>query len=260
MLRLMFLACALGLAAAEPASPLPGYRYAWGDEFDGAKLDTDKWSYRTGPRMWSEQRPANVSVADGRLRLAGLKEAAGDLKYTAGGVISKRLFRYAYYEASFKVPPGAGWHTSFWVLRNGGQSTEPRVEIDICENDSVKLTDYGINHHQWSPGPHVAMGGKHIKTPDLSAGFHVWGCEFTPTTLKHYFDGKLVHTFDATKLQHGDGNVWLTMIAAGLGGAKSVDDKQLPAAAEFDYVRVFLPTAKAPAAESAPPAEKLPVK
>lgn len=260
MLRLMFLACALGLAAAEPASPLPGYRYAWGDEFDGAKLDTDKWSYRTGPRMWSEQRPANVSVADGRLRLAGLKEAAGDLKYTAGGVISKRLFRYAYYEASFKVPPGAGWHTSFWVLRNGGQSTEPRVEIDICENDSVKLTDYGINHHQWSPGPHVAMGGKHIKTPDLSAGFHVWGCEFTPTTLKHYFDGKLVHTFDAAKLQHGDGNVWLTMIAAGLGGTKSVDDKQLPAAAEFDYVRVFLPTAKAPAAESVPPAEKPPVK
>jgi len=113
MLRLMFLACALGLAAAEPASPLPGYRYAWGDEFDGAKLDTDKWSYRTGPRLWSEQRPANVSVVDGHLRLVGLKEAAGDLKYTAGGVISKRLFRYAYYEASFKVPPGAGWHTSF---------------------------------------------------------------------------------------------------------------------------------------------------
>jgi len=104
------------------------------------------------------------------------------------------------------------------------------------------------------------MGGKHIKTPDLSVGFHVWGCEFTPTTLKHYFDGKLVHTFDATKLQHGDGNVWLTMVAAGMGGTKSVDDKQLPAAAEFDYVRVFLPTAKALAAESAPPAEKLPVK
>ena len=76
MLRLMFLACALGLAAAEPASPLPGYRYAWGDEFDGAKLDTDKWSYRTGPRLWSEQRPANVSVVDD---LTGLSETLTSL-------------------------------------------------------------------------------------------------------------------------------------------------------------------------------------
>lgn len=243
----------VGLAAAEPACPLPGYRFVWGDEFDAAKLDTAKWSYRTGPRLWSEQRAENVSLVDGRLRLTGLKETVGNLKYTAGGVISKRLFRYGYYEASFKVPPGAGWHTSFWVLRNGGKSDEPRVEIDICENDSVKLTDYGINHHQWTPLPHVAMGGKHIKTPDLSAAFHVWGCEFTATELKHYFDGKLVHTFDATKLKHGDGNVWLTTIAAGLGGTKSVDDKKLPAFAEFDYVRVFVPVvASASEAKPAP--------
>lgn len=246
-MRLWSLACLpLALVAADPVCPVPGYRFVWGDEFAGTKLDTDKWVYRTGPRLWSEQRAANVSLVDGRLRLTGLKEDAGDLKYTAGGVISKRLFRYAYYEASFKVPPGAGWHTSFWVLRNGGKGDEPRVEIDICENDSVRLTDYGINHHQWTPLPHVALGGKHIKTPDLSAAFHVWGCEFTSTELRHYFDGKLVHRFDATKLRHGDGNVWLTTIAAGLGGTKSVDEKRLPAYAEFDYVRVFTPVAPAP--------------
>ena len=141
-MRLWFLCCLpMALVAADPACPLPGYRYVWGDEFDAAKLDTAKWDYRTGPRLWSEQRPANVSLVDGHLRLTGLKEAAGDLKYTAGGIISKRLFRYAYYEASFRVPKGAGWHTSFWVLRNGSKADEPRVEIDICENDSVKLTD-----------------------------------------------------------------------------------------------------------------------
>ena len=92
----------------------------------------------------------------------------------------------------------------------------------------------------------MALGGKHIKTPDLSAAFHVWGCEFTATELRHYFDGKLVHAIDATKLQHGDGNVWLTMIAAGLGGTKSVDEAHLPAFAEFDYVRVFEPVRAVP--------------
>jgi len=241
MLRWLCLTVSMTLGATDPVCPLSGYHYFWGDEFNGTKLDTTLWTYRTGPRLWSLQREANVTVADGHLLLKGQKEVAGDLNYTAGGIISRKLFRYGYYEASFKVPSGAGWHTSFWVLCHEGGDVGPRLEIDICENDSVKPMDYGINHHQWVPSPHVAMGGKHIKTPDLSAAFHVWGCEFTPTTLRYYFDHQLVHTFDATKAQHGDGNIWLTMIAAGLGGTKAVDDQKLPAYAEYDYVRFFAP-------------------
>ncbi len=34
---------ALNLAAAPP----PGYQLAWSDEFDGAKLDTNKWTSQT---------------------------------------------------------------------------------------------------------------------------------------------------------------------------------------------------------------------
>ena len=246
----MIVLLALKLVAVEPVCPVPGYRYAWGDEFDGEKLDQTKWVYRTGPRLWSEQQAANVSVANGHLRLAGLKETVGDLKYTAGGIISKPLFRYGYYEASFKVPAGAGWHTSFWYMRHESKEGELRMEMDICENDSAKLTDYGINHHQTHAGTHVAMGGKHIKTPDLASGFHLWGCEFTPTTIQYFFDGKLVHTFDATKLKHVDGNIWLTMVAAGFGGTKAVDEKLLPAYAEFDFVRVFVPVESKAKAES----------
>jgi len=44
----------------------------------------------------------------------------------------------------------------------------------------------------------------------------------------------------------------LTTIAAGLGGTKAVDDQRLPAYAEFEYVRVFLPAA---APSPAKPAE-----
>jgi beta-glucanase (GH16 family) len=167
------------------------------------------------------------------------------LNYTAGGIISKRLFRFGYYESSFKVPPGAGWHTSFWLMRVADNSPEPRQEIDICENDSVKLTDYGINQHQWAPLPALTRGGKHVKTPDLSAALHLWGCEYTAERIQYYFDGNLVHSFDATQIRHGDVSVWLTMVAANLGGTKAVDDKALPAYAEFDYVRVYEPLAGA---------------
>jgi len=228
---------------AQPAAPLPGYNLTWGDEFDDTKLDTDKWVYRTDSKHWSTQKPENVTVADGRLRLGVKKEEAGDKHYTGSGVISKQAFKYGYYEAKFKVPPGAGWHTSFWMMRHdskgGTDPKEARQELDVCENDSVKRTSYGVNVHQWNPPPHKGMGHKNVPTPDLSADFHVWGCEFTPENVKYFFDGKLVQTVDGKLFAHGDQHIWLTTIASQLGGTKAVDDTKLPSAAEFDYVRFY---------------------
>ncbi len=219
------------------------YRLAWHDEFEGSSLDTAEWDFRTDRKMWSTQQPQNVSVSDGRLMLAVKKEDVGKTHYTGGGIISKRLFRYGYYEARFKVPPGAGWHTSFWMMRGnakGDTGSETAVEeIDVCENDSISPEKYSVNVHRWNPGPHVAMGGKTIHTPDLSKDFHIYGCEFTPQVLRFFFDGKLVQTVKATRFPNGEVAVWLTTIASGLGGTKSVDDAQLPAAAQIDYVRVF---------------------
>jgi hypothetical protein len=80
-----------------------------------------------------------------------------------------------------------------------------------------------------------------IATPDLAAEFHVWGCELTPQRIDYYFDGRLVQSLDATVIPHGPQNIWLTSVAAPLGGTKSVDDLKLPAVAEFDYVRYFEP-------------------
>lgn len=227
-----------------PASaPLPGYRLVWADDFNGGKLNTDNWDFRTDSKMWSTQKPENVSVSNGKLILAVKKEEAGDKHYTGAGIISKRTFKYGYYESRFKVPPGAGWHTSLWMQKydhSGG--TDPQVavqELDVCENDSIKPTSYRVNVHKWNPKPHVAFGGKEVKTPDLSSDFHVFGCEFTSETVKYFFDGELVQTVKATQFPHGEQNIWLTVIAASLSGTKAVDDTKLPATAVFDYVRFY---------------------
>ena len=75
---LAFAAC----CAAWAAPPEPSrWRLVFSDEFEGAALDTAKWNYRTGPRMWSEQRPENVSVSGGMLRIALKREKAGQLDY-----------------------------------------------------------------------------------------------------------------------------------------------------------------------------------
>lgn len=247
LISLGVLAVSWSGSAAEPNAvmtlPPPGYKLIWSDEFNGSVLDTNKWVYRTDSKHWSTQLPANVSVRDGKLVLAVKKEDAGGKHYSGAGVISKAAFKYGYYESRFKVPAGAGWHTSFWMmLHNGDGGTGPAAaaqELDVCENDSVSLTNYGVNVHKWNPPPHTSQGHKTVPTPDLAADFHVFGCEFAPATVKYYFEGKLVQTVAVTNFAHGDQHVWLTTIASHLGKTTAVDDAKLPAAAEYDYVRFY---------------------
>ena len=230
-----------------------GYTLVWSDEFDGATLDPVKWNYRTDSKHWSTQKPENVTISNGILHLAVKKEEAGKMHYTGAGIISKQPFKYGLYEARFKVPPGAGWHSSFWMMfYNGKGGTSPAAacqELDVIENDSIHKQSYGVNVHKWK-GEHVAFGGKSVKTPDLSADFHVYGCEFTPQTVKYFFDGALVQTVDVATprkkdgkpfaFEHGDQHIWLTTIASKLGNTTAVDDTSLPASADYDYVRFFV--------------------
>ena len=245
LIALYALTMASAFAQTEQSAILPpaSYKLVWSDEFDEGRLDTNKWTFRTDSKMWSTQKPENVSVHDGYLFLGVKKENAGDKHYTGAGIISKQAFKYGYYESRFKVPPGMGWHTSFWMMKhNGLGGTQPEAsaqELDVCENDSVNLLLYGVNVHKWNPPPHVAMGGKAVVTPNLAADFHVFGCEFTPEKVKYYFDGSLVQTITVTNFSHSDQNIWLTTIASNLSGTKAVDDPKLPAAAVFDYVRFY---------------------
>lgn len=113
------------------------------------------------------------------------------------------------------------------------------IELDVIENDSFTPLKYGVNTHRHLPAPHLTYGSKYLATPSLNADYHVFGCEFTPTLIRYFFNGKVVQTVDATQFPHNDLNIWLTSIAAHLGGTKKVDDTKLPAVALFDYVRFY---------------------
>jgi beta-glucanase (GH16 family) len=241
-----------------------GYKLVWSDDFNGTTLDTNLWYYRTGERLLSYQKPGNVSIANGLLRIALKKENVGKCQYTAGGVISRQTFKYGYYEARFRCPKTAGWHTAFWTMQyfhngdktNGvdfaqqvehGSGAVKAQEIDICEQDSVNNRSYSAGVIDWSGKSSVGFGRKYFRSPrepvpDFAADFHLWGCEFTPTEVKFFLDGKLTHQIDATKFPHGEQNIWLTCVGALWGDPvkpKQIDDRALPAYAEFDWVRVY---------------------
>lgn len=215
---------------------------AFEDNFDGLVLDANKWQYRTDSKHWSTQLPENVAVKDGYLYLNVKKQTANGMNYTGAGVISKQLFKFGYYESRFKIPAGGGWHTSFWLMGfdgSGGTSTgNAYQEIDICENDSKNYLKYATNVHNWL-GTHTSVFGQDVTTPDLRTEFHTWGCDFSPTKVKFYFEGNLVRTVDVSKQALNENNIWLTTIASYIGGTTSVDETQLPSAAVYDYVRYY---------------------
>lgn len=231
-----------------PTAPVSGYSLAWNDEFNASAMDSAKWSYRTDSKHLSTQRPENVSLKDGLLRLTLKKETAGNKNYTGAGIVSQSAFKYAYYEARAKMPPGAGWHTSFWLMKHDGSGTTDfqmaAQGIVVVQNESVDHVSYAVKVDKYQE-PAACYGFLRLPTPDLSADFHVFGCEFTAETVKFFLDGVLVETVDATKFPHSDQNVWLSSIASHMGNTPKVDDAALPQEALFDYVRVFTKTSGA---------------
>lgn len=228
-----------------PTAPVSGYTLAWNDEFNASAIDSAKWGYRTDSKHLSTQKPENVSVKDGLLRLTLKKETAGNKSYTGAGIVSQPAFKYAYYEARAKMPPGAGWHTSFWLMKHDGSGTTDfqmaAQGIVVAQNESVDHASYAVKVDKYQE-PAACYGFLRLPTPDLSADFHVFGCEFSPETVKFFLDGVLVETVDATKFPHSDQNVWLSSIASHMGNTLKVDDTALPQESQFDYVRVFTKT------------------
>ena len=244
LMAIPLLALASTLAAQTVLTrPIGDCKLKFQDEFNGTRIDTTVWHYRTDSKHWSTQTPANVSLADGMLNLNVKKETLQGMEYTGAGIITKKGFRYGYYESRFKIPKGKGWHTSFWLMNYdpvNATTFNPNAyqEIDICENNSKNATAYSTNLHNWHDF-HWSVGGKSIGTPVLRDDFHIWGCDFSPTELRYYFDGKLVNTINPARQKHGDVSIWLTTIASSLGGTDTVDQAALPSAAVFDYVRYY---------------------
>jgi beta-glucanase (GH16 family) len=235
----------LALAPGAFASPPTGYTLAFSDEFNGSGLDTSAWGYRTDGKANSQQLAANVSVSGGYLHLAVKKQVSGTYGYTGGGVISKAGFAEGYYEARFKVPAGAGWHSSFWSMGYNGVDTglgANMQEVDFCEQDSANLTHYTTNYHKWSPSPQAHNIGTHTVTAsDLSANFHTIAALFTPSTVTYYLDGVETSTTDISAYpDHNSANIWLTTLAY---GAALPDDTKLPSEMLVDWVHYYAPPA-----------------
>ncbi|MDR6781969.1 glycoside hydrolase family 16 protein [Pedobacter africanus] len=222
-------------------APLDGYVLSWSDEFNAPALDTTNWKYRVGVSQKSYQRAANVRLDSGKLVIDLKTENFGGKSLTGGGIITKTASGYGYYEVSARLDGGYGWHEAFWTTGMSGfddpnpikAANARMLEIDCFEHygeyDAYHLT-YGAI--EWGPYPGNVNRGYHTSTPDLSAGYHTYGFEYTPDYLNYYFDGLLLKTVDMRGVPQHNFYMWLSAIATKADATSSGH-------VYFDYVRAY---------------------
>ncbi len=185
-----------------------GWKLTFHDDFDS--LDTRKW--RVG-QAWGEMHPDNlhqyyaaseVITKNGYLYLGGTykpkqityKDSLITVPYAIGLVNTDISFtqKYGYFEIRSRNPAGPASWPSFWLT--GATKWPP--EIDIFEMYGGKKGKSIHNQYasiHWGKNYTRSMGylTQKINLPNNSdTVFHTYGCEWTPSYIRFYTDGRLV--------------------------------------------------------------------
>lgn len=187
------------------AAPPEGYRLAWSDEFDGATLDTNKWSQRQPGRRRDAINTADaIRVADGQLTLSTYTEGG---KHYTGMIGTHGKFERAvgYWEARIKFEDSPGEWSAFWIHtdrmgRPVGDPATAGMEIDVVEHRVLDKGGKDISAHaqhtlHWDGyGKDHKSKGHTVTDPSLARGFHTYGLEWTEKEYRFYIDDRLTWT------------------------------------------------------------------
>ncbi|MFL5828706.1 MAG: family 16 glycosylhydrolase [Solirubrobacteraceae bacterium] len=265
------LAAAVSAWAAAPAAAqieTLGPRLLWSDEFNGSggrAPDRRRWEVINGGNgfgnrelQYYTRRSINVRLnGHGALVLSALRGpfAGSDgfrRSYTSGALQTKGRFQTVYrrLEARIKIPAGRGLWPAFWAVGSNVDAVRwPQSgEIDMMENlGNDPFTLLGSIH-----GPQLGHGRGYALTTalrmrrPLSAGYHVYGVDWSPARLVFTFDGVPYSTRTPAGLPHGA--TWafdhpffliLNLAVGGTWPGRPDRHTRFPARMLVDWVRVY---------------------
>tara|TARA_B110000503_G_scaffold117144_1_gene176843 strand:- start:3273 stop:4952 length:1680 start_codon:yes stop_codon:yes gene_type:complete len=223
----------------------------WAEEFDadGAPC-SDTWLYDIGAGGWGNNesqyytdRPENVIVENGLLKIKTLAESFNGSDYTSARIISKTKFEFTYGKVIVraKFPEGGGTWPAIWMLgANFEVVSWPNCgEIDIAEhigNEENKI--FGTLHYPGNSGGNA--NGETTIISNATSEFHDYEVQWTDSSITFYVDGVEYHSFINNSNVPFNQDFFLilnTAMGGDLGGAIDPDFDQ--STFEIDYIRVY---------------------
>lgn len=233
---------------APTGTSLPGYSLVFQDDFNtlNSVWHTGHWWSRptdystTNTNEQQAYAAANVSVSNGALVITARKESAGGKSYTSGlvetggdqyGYPTSFTFQYGYIEARIRIPSGQGLWPAFWMWP-ADYADPPELDImEILGHQPGIL--YMATHYPGGTAEYNYSGA------DLSQEYHVYGCEWTPTSVVWYLDGvERARLTDPAKIPQ-EAMYLILNLAVGGDWPGPVSDSVLPATMQVDWVRVY---------------------
>lgn len=210
------------------AESSPVWEMVWSDEFDGASVDTSKWTYEVNcsgggnqERQCYTDDPANSFIDNGMLNIVAMPaEEGAPLPYTSARIISRNKadFTYGRFEVRAKLPFGQGTWPAFWMLPTdevyGGW---PRSgEIDVLEAVNLKTVDADTGEvendvvgtlHYGRAWPNNVFSGKDHHFPDdinPADDFHTYTVEWNEGEIRWYVDDYLYQTQRQSEVEYNE--------------------------------------------------------
>ena len=225
----------------------------WADEFNtNGAPDASKWGYDigTGSNGWGNNelqyytnRPENVIVKDGMLKIMAKKENYQGSTFTSARLLTKGKFDFKYgkVEVRAKVPAGVGTWPAAWMLGSNIDAVGwPECgEIDIMEHLGRDLNKiYGTLHYPGHSGGN-ANGNTRMIT-NATTEFHVYKLDWSATNISIYVDDQLVHSVpNSLSIPFNQNFFIITNLAIGGNFGGAVDPALTEATLEVDYIRVY---------------------
>jgi beta-glucanase (GH16 family) len=186
--------------AAYSGDPGPGWKLTWSDDFTGAGALRD-WTFANGGNGWGNKElqvydSRNVSLAPGGgLVITAAKDGHGEqcwygtCTYSGARLQTKGIFaqKYGLFEARIKLPTGRGLWPAFWMEgADIDQVNWPASgEIDVIEINNKKPNLVEAFAHATNE-----KYGAYYQLPEsLSAGYHIYGIDWTASGITWLVDG-----------------------------------------------------------------------
>jgi endo-1,3-1,4-beta-glycanase ExoK len=225
----------------------------WRDDFD--TLDPGRWEVaeHTFEENYADFSTANAMTEGGFLKLGVRVKSAGlgGKAYTAAEVRTWATFACGKFLVRSRVAPGFGVASTFFGFHDFFQNASAQDWNEIViESGAPSRIDYVYTRENApSPGGKERLATTSTLAFDATAGFHVYGFEWTPTEVRYVVDGAVTHSLPmdvAADLIRPKRIVMSAYPSTRLAPSRSFDPSVLPAEAWYDWIEVYRFTGPCP--------------